>query len=131
MKIEKGYKAVVNEMKKFYLDWLSYSKLSEEQLCSYRTVKNFTINKEVYGNGFISVSMTYKNENEIKTIGEPFVSLDINKQTEFLINVTFLMLYIATKLDDKNLKEPIHGSYCDKYFYSKVKSFAGKQKLDQ
>lgn len=103
-----------------YDAWLDFCGMTEDELFEYRVVDNFKVEKEEV-NGRIVVGMTYVDDKKNKqTIGEPFIISD----EETMMDVIFLLLFIAKKLDSENETAPINKSHSNSYFMDRVRKFA-------
>jgi hypothetical protein len=114
-----NYGTVTKEAIRNYNGWLEYSKISEGELLKLRNLKPVDVVKNDLFNGAFSIQLTIGN----KSIGEPFVSPAKEYNENFIFDVSFVLLYIAERLDEANRKNPPLG-FCksDKdYFYMTVK----------
>ena len=116
-----NYKTVTNEVIKNYRSWLAYSNFTEDKLLNYRTTKQFHINKYVHEDGRLSFSLLSGNE----VIGRPITSPSTKQNEYFMVDLSFLLLYIAQRLDEANFNSK-HKEYSEnyrEYFYNTVREF--------
>lgn len=114
------YGTVTKEVICNYNDWLSYSSLTESDLLKFRFLRPVNILKE-YVNGLLCVSLVIGKI----VVGECFVSPTLDKNDSFMIDVSFILLYIAQRLDEANRAAPPL-LFCEnenEYFYSMVRKF--------
>lgn len=120
------YSKEVAEVKSNYSNWLKASHMTEKELNKLSNVKDFTV-LFVSDNvsDFDIVKIGYNSNNQFLQIGEQFIFMRTNK-TAFL-DLSFLLFYIAQKLDEYNEKAPMFERR-KRYFYGKVKDFVNNEK---
>lgn len=121
-----NYGMVTKEVIENYNSWLVYSNMTEDSLFEHRLLRPITISKEVLYNGAFSVQLFIENN----AIGEPFISPSKELNHSFMIDVSFILLYIAERLDEANRKNPLSCfNNLDKDYYFRTIKDTVKQSL--
>lgn len=115
---------IQTEIEEYYRGWLECSKMTEEELMKYRIVNKFKIEK-IQQDSYTGCRMMYEDEEKkMQRIGEVILIPPNNK--EAMLNMCYLLLYIAAKWDKLNKDNPVNGSYASDYFGTRAKAYAKK-----
>ena len=120
---------ILNEIEGYLKGWLSQSNMTEEELLEYRTVNMFKVKEEEQGSNLI-VRLTYiDDEKKEQMIGEPICIAKMDEEAK--MNLCYLLLLVAAKLDDANKKNPVNGSYTKDYFRRRVSGYCKSKVMEE
>jgi len=114
-------KQVLEEIKGYYLSWLTASNMTEEEFLNFRTCKHFRILLQDRVDGF-AVQLIYGMEQI--PIGLPFFvgfQNNVLEKEQYFENTPLILMYLAGQLDKMNAENPISGSYSPNFFKDRVK----------
>ena len=119
-----NYGTVTKEVIKNYNEWIKHSMLTKDKLLSYRKFKDIEIDVVKKENKTYAIQLIVNHSNKIIKIGEPLLPYDVKLNEQFIIDASFMLLYIAQRLDDENKRDlPIGFTDNDKeYFYRKFRN---------
>jgi hypothetical protein len=120
-----GTKEITQSVQDSFSQWLLNSNKSESDFLSLAEIRPFAIIKQTRGNA-IAIAIGTEKEEAFYIFGKPFFSPPNYSIKEFNMDMSLMLLFMATKLDNEYANNPAYPSRKEKgccYFDQQAKNF--------